>query len=542
MKILKKYNPFGRKEILHKEYTLSRYDIEEFSSWVDEILNNAGVERQNNLRIRLSMEEAILRYRDHFGEEAILHVTSASRFGKPYIQIELEEEAYNPLSSPTNEIEDWSGSLLTAVGLQPQYSYSNRKNILRLVLPDQSHNPTLRAAGAIFFGILIGLIGVLFIGRTGRIDLVNDLYDLIFDFWTRILNLLSGPVIFFMTITTVLGTGKIAGIGGNSKNVLLRYFLMSLLAALMATIAVRVVFGIHLSLDTITAHGLQLIRELMISMMPSEIFSPFMESNTPQLLFIAFVIGSVLNAIGTQADDLSRMVRQINMVGLLLTERVGTLVPIFTCFLIALEITSGRLNLLTDVPWCLFIAFMISTTLLAAVIFYVGRKMDVPFFKLLNKLKQPFALTISAGSINAAVGQTENCCVNELGIDQNFTNVSLAYGWILYLPASIIGTLIFTLYTANRYHVIGGPLWLLAAIILSVLLFVATPPVPGANLLAFAVIFSTLGIPEEALTDAMVFDIVSGIYSSAVNQAMLQMELVLQAHKIRILNVNKLRQ
>ena len=220
---------------------------------------------------------------------------------------------------------------------------------------------------------------------------------------------------------------------------------MSLLAAMLAVAAVIVVFGIRFNASAMETPGLHMLRDIIVSVIPNEIFSPFMESNTPQLLFVAFVIGSVLNAIGAQADDLSHLIKQINMVGLVLTEWVGMLVPSFTCILIALEIMDGRLALLKVLPFCLLTAFVISTSMLLGVIFYVRCRMGVPFLKLIRKLRQSFVLTVRTGSLNAAIGQTENCCINELGIDRNFTTVSLAYGWILYLPASIIGTLIFTL-------------------------------------------------------------------------------------------------
>ena len=72
--------------------------------------------------------------------------------------------------------------------------------------------------------------------------------------------------------------------------------------------------------------------------------------------------------------------------------------------------------------------------------------------------------------------------------------------------------------------------------IFAVVLFVATPPVPGANLLAYVVFFNWLDIPSEALMDAMIFDIVFGILAGAGNQLLLQFELILQAERIGILN------
>ena len=539
---IRRFISIRRHEVIQKTFGLNGYDIEAFSSWLEYVLQKIGVERQNCLRIRLSMEEAILRFRDRFGEDKCFKATALYSFGRPHILIELEEDAFNPLSSnQISQFDDWSGSLLTAVGLYPQYSYTNGKNTLRLVLPNRQSRPSLRAVRAIVIGIILGFAGSRIFGIASPGFDSGQLYSLIFDSWIRILNLLSGPVIFFMATTTVLGTGKIAEIGGDSKHVLLRYFLMSLLAGLLALVCMATVFGVRFHQDPSSAHGLDLIREMVFGMLPAEIFSPFMESNTPQLLVIAFILGSVLNAIGSQADDLTHLIKQVNMVGLLLTEWVGALVPIFSCVLIALEIMGGRISILSDLAQCMLAAFVVSALMLAGVLLYVSHRMAVPCATLIRKIKEPFMLTIITGSINEAVGQTERSCVRELGIEEKFAKVSLAYGWILYLPASIIGTLIFTIYTANRYGVLGGPKWFFIAVILSVVLFGSTPPVPGANLLAFVVIFSTLGIPGEALLDAMVFDIVFGIYAAAVNQAQLQLDLVLQAHKIRILNVARLK-
>ena len=104
------------------------------------------------------------------------------------------------------------------------------------------------------------------------------------------------------------------------------------------------------------------------------------------------------------------------------------------------------------------------------------------------------------------------------------------------MPISAVGTLVFTVYVAHLYNVSTTPIWYFMAIILSVMIFVATPPVPGANLIAYTVLFPVLGIPESALIDAMVFDIVFGIFAGAGNQLVLQLELILQSAKIGLLD------
>ena len=49
-------------------------------------------------------------------------------------------------------------------------------------------------------------------------------------------------------------------------------------------------------------------------------------------------------------------------------------------------------------------------------------------------------------------------------------------------------------------------------------------------------IFAELQIPSTALIDAMIFDILFGIFAAAANQSLLQMELILQADRLGLLD------
>ena len=109
------------------------------------------------------------------------------------------------------------------------------------------------------------------------------------------------------------------------------------------------------------------------------------------------------------------------------------------------------------------------------------------------------------------------------------------------MPVNIVGVIVFALYAAQAYRLSLEPARVLAAIVFVVVLFVATPPVPGANLLAFTALFAWLGIPAAALIDAMIFDIVFGIVASAGNLTLLQVETSLQAKRFGLLDLPALR-
>ena len=96
-------------------------------------------------------------------------------------------------------------------------------------------------------------------------------------------------------------------------------------------------------------------------------------------------------------------------------------------------------------------------------------------------------------------------------------------------------------YAAIRSDVTISPLWMLLSVALAVILFVATPPIPGANFLAYIVMITMLGINGDFLMLALIYEIIYGTFASAANQSFVQLELALQARKMGLLNEKFLR-
>ena len=109
-------------------------------------------------------------------------------------------------------------------------------------------------------------------------------------------------------------------------------------------------------------------------------------------------------------------------------------------------------------------------------------------------------------------------------------------GLVLYMPASTIGTVTFVVFAAVRSGIEMTPIWVVTAIALSMILLVAGPPIPGVNLLSYVVIMDQLGIGKEYVIAAMIFDVLFSAFASAANQMMLQLDMLLQAEHMGLLN------
>ena len=109
-------------------------------------------------------------------------------------------------------------------------------------------------------------------------------------------------------------------------------------------------------------------------------------------------------------------------------------------------------------------------------------------------------------------------------------------GLVLYMPMSMIGMISFVIYAAGRSGMQITPVWMITAIVFALILLVAAPPIPGINLLSYVVIIGQLGLGKEYIIAAMIFDLIYNLFASAANQMMLQLDLILQADRVGLLN------
>ena len=517
-------------------FPLSGTGIDDCSAFLEEIMDAYKVEQQNKLRIRLTIEELLLRYRDRLGEGWDFQVILNRRLGNPSLSIEISGTTFNPLASQEDDQDDWNTSILNTLGVRPQFYHYGDRNIIRIGIPRQRMNPILRLVIALAIAIVLAFaLRFLVPNLAGAIPDVT--LTPVYELWKRGLNLISGPVIFFMVVTTVLSLRRLSIKGASSKMIVGRYFLISAIITVVAVVVASAFRHMIVSYQgVVNKMTLTEVLSFIFRIVPNDMITPFVEADTPQLIFMALVLGAILNILRNQVPNLIRIVHQIDTVCLLMAEWISALVPIFTCLLVGLEIIEGRLTLFLQLWRPFVISIALTAVVLAFALVRLSLSKHVPIKTLLSKMKRPFFTALRKGSISASYGETEYSCTKQLGIDRDFTEVSLSNGIVLYMPISILGAVVFFACVAAYYQIEVTWVWYGIAAVFTAILMEAAPPVPGVTLLVFIVIFNMLNIPEEALIPAMVFDILFGIISAAGNQMLLQVEMVHQSDRMGLLN------
>ncbi|MBQ9721813.1 MAG: cation:dicarboxylase symporter family transporter, partial [Oscillospiraceae bacterium] len=176
------------------------------------------------------------------------------------------------------------------------------------------------------------------------------------------------------------------------------------------------------------------------------------------------------------------------------------------------------------VPLLTFVIMM--AVLMAVYIGIISLRVKSTFLTLWHKIKPSFIVAMKNASVGAAYGANESCCVRKLGIPTPTVMYVLPRGLAIYMPASIFEMAFFALYLVSADEMQITLSWLLKALIMTVAVVVATPPVTGIGVFNFLCLLTALNISQEALIAFLVVDTVLGFVIYPVNQALLQLHLI----------------
>ena len=520
-------------------FTLSPESIDIVSDQVQEFLTQIGTERKNIIRLKLSIENILLRLKDHFGEEKQFTFSTGSKLHRPYINIDVPGEQFDPTESD-DEFGEISSHLFMGLGLYPGYAYSRNTNTVSFKLKKRQSNPIKGLLTAVILACIISFLG--FLAPDGvRSACYDSLLTPVYDVFIGILNTVASPMIFLSVAWGIYGIGDAATLGRIGKRMLIRYVAMTGLITVFSLAVLLPFSKLHFASTGMDSSGINKIIELMLGIFPKNIVSPFLEGNTMQIILIASVVGCIMLILGSQTKLIATFIEQINYIIQYLIEMISSFVPVFIFIIILRLVWSDSLSDIYSV-WKPFVSYLaVSFAAVLLVLAYVCIKEKTGLTNLIKKLFPSFFIALTTASSSAAFGTTVSSCEYDLGISSKITNFGVPLGMVLYKPTTAVSFIVSSLFFSAQYNVDISITWIITAVIVVTILAIALPPIPGGALACYTILFMQLGIPTEALGVVMILDIFADFTSTGFDTALRQCELVLTADNISMLDKAKLR-
>lgn len=524
-------------ETLEERYELTGPGIDAAGETAYDFLTAATVERKNALRVRLALEEALLRYRDEGTAEGFT-LRCRRRFRAPRVELSLPGPSLDPLSEEDGPDSGALTGMMAQMGLAPLWQYKDGTNRVLFTPMRKKRSLMGSLAAALVLAVVLGYLCQL-LPEAARLALSDKLVSPLFDTFMGLLTAVSGPMIFLSVTWGICCIGDVASFGRIGRRMITKLILFTVILGIIAGAAVVPFFP--LAAGGGQAFDPSELMDMVLDIVPANFFTPFTEGNPLQIIFVAVLIGIALLLLGEKVSVAASFVEQSNYVVQLIMEAVSSLVPVFVFGSVFRMFLEGGFQLLVKSYKLLPVIVLGTAVMMACSLALVCLRWKVGPMTVLKKTMPTFLIGLTTASSVAAFPTNQECCEKRLGIHEKITRFGIPLGQVIYMPGAVVMFLVASLCMAEIYGVAITPAWLLTALFISVMLAIAAPPVPGSSLTCYTLLFTQLGIPMEAVAIITALNVILEFIATSSDLFCLQLALTDLGGSLDMLDMDTLR-
>ncbi|HJK13938.1 MAG TPA: cation:dicarboxylase symporter family transporter, partial [Methanocorpusculum sp.] len=311
-------------------YRLSETAVTEISSLTARTLKEGQIDADDAKNLQIAVEKVLLKWLAVLGEGTECTFRSGRRLGRQYITMAVPGPKVNPFGGEEDCVLTGGNSvqtLLANIGLVPSYHYVNGENQIALMPKRKKINPLIYLICSVIAGLLAG-IGC----RTLPADISHAIgtgfVTPLFDTFIGVLIAIALPMMFLSLLWGIYSIGDTATLGNIGNKVIGRYFGRIYFTLVVCTAVCLFFFPVTISGDSQNFGEFQAIFTMLLSIIPSNIITPFAEGNTLQIIFLAVVFGLAMLILNKKIPAIVQLVGQANTLIQLVMEWITSLLPI----------------------------------------------------------------------------------------------------------------------------------------------------------------------------------------------------------------------
>ena len=500
----------------------------------------AGKRAGNKTGFSLKVQEVLLRFRDLYGTETPCKITGQKRFGKIAFTVQQKGPQLDPLK--VDDDISYSYGILARLGVMPKYSYSARNGGVNTVSIEGELKPK---KNVMLRNMMIAIVAAVLLSL-GLRSLPASTSSLVMEsfispFFTKMITILTElatPLVFFAVVTGITGIGSQATVGKIGKRLLSGMMGTYLFAGIVFSVLAVVSYPLSSAGGQNSSFIAQIV-QLVLDIIPDNMLYAFTIDNDLQVITIAIFVGVVMLALGEH-------VKLVNTFCMECTEIITRMMKI-VCRFLPLVVFFGVVNLLlSDLSevvniYKMILLFIASAAILIGFMLIRTKICTKTSLKVIMKKQIPtLMINLTTSSQVSALPENMKCCKEKFGIDEKMVDFGLPLGIVVYMPcgAAFIG-----LATWSLANLSGTPIGIAEVIkicLIAIIIAIAAPPIPGSACAVMPIIFSSCGIPKEVYPLGIIMATFIGYLLPAINGYCLQLELLISARKLGLVDTDKL--
>ncbi len=502
------------------------------------LFEKAEVSRRDVLKICLIVEEALLRWQEHFGMTHEFKVYNKKWFGAPKIVIRLAGEAFNPLK---NEFEDADTILSNAVmknllhldEAKTIYRYENGYNEL-ISFSTKERKPIKIPGGSITIAIVLAIIFSFladFLPPDVQNTLLNEVVTPILDTLMQLIVSVTIFMVFFAVISSICAIEDSTMLGNIGLTVIGRLFFLNVLIIFLTIFVGGVFFPLNF-VENGDSFAISKVVELFLSIVPTNILAAFLDGNILQVTVLAFLIGICITLTGNHTINLKSIVIELNELVFKVTDKVFSIIPL-TIFLCIFQTLAESDFSEFFVVWKLVAASIITyAAIILLMLIRIKFKIKLGITDFFKRIFPAFIIAFTTINGGAALPKIIEVSRDNLRIDEKFCNFWAPLAFVMFCPSELIALTLCAIYgisaAAGSFSLIDSFIIIFLAIQLSI----ATPDGAGGIAAAYGIILTQFGLPLEIIGALMITDVIIDNLFTGLDIVAHECELFLVSHNM----------
>ena len=379
---------------------------------------------------------------------------------------------------------------------------------------------------SMLLGIIVGLIinytGINYEGSFVNEYIILGLFTIIADIFITMLKMLVAPLVLFSLLSGVLGIGDINTLGKVGLKSFVLYIVTTALAIATAIgVALIINPGVgaeQTSTAEFTAKEAPALSEVLINIVPSNIFEALTTGNMLQIIFFAIFFGIALLMVGEKAKPIAVGIEIINEVMMNMVNMVMSIGPYAVFAILTKAVAMLGFSMLIELSGYVFtlvLALSIHLFITQMVLFKLFTNLNPILF--LKKLRAVQIFAFSTSSSNATIPVTLQTVTGKVGVDNSVASFTVPFGATINMDGTAIMQGVATVFIANMYGVELGLTGYLTVIMMSILASIGTAGVPGVGLIMLSMVFVQVGLPVEGIAIILGVDRLLDMLRTVVN-------------------------
>ena len=397
---------------------------------------------------------------------------------------------------------------------------------------------TIKMFVAIVLSVITGLLLNL-LPEGARTSLSENFLSPVADLFFGAVAAVSGPFIFLSVLGSICSMGNTETLGKIGKKTIGAIFCYMTVVGLGLTIIATLFYKV--TLGGVSGSDFTKVLDLIYNIVPANIFEPFINGNSLQIIFIAVLFGIAMLMLSSKVSGMFTVIEQLSalvqaVMGIVMEALPFALFVIFTNM-----IASGTIGELMGSYKMLLIIFLLFFVYLVGMLLWISLRKKLSPRLLIQKVLPTFLIAFTTASSAAAFSTNIKDANKKLGIDKRLVDFGIPLGQVLFKTSEFAMFIPIVLTLAEKYGIAITPVWLVLAYITVWLISFAVPPVAGGSIMGFTIVFSQLGIPMEAMVIAIALNAITDFPLTAMNVTGWQLTMIDVADSLEMLDKETLR-